>query len=176
MLFYTLFIIVILQRSAELVLAKRNEKILRRKGAVEYDHRGYTVIVIMHIVFLASFLSEYLLLSRKLNTLWFLFLMVFLSAQALRYWAIFSLGTRWNTKVLILPGTELVTRGPYKYMKHPNYLAVAAEIVFLPLIFSCYYTSVIFGALNFLALRRRIGVEERALGIGKPDREPAGGQ
>jgi len=163
MLFWTLLIILALQRISELLIARRNERTALSEGALEYDPQGYKVIVAMHLAFFFSFIAEYYLLNRSLNTLWPLLLLVLVLAEALRYWAISSLGKYWNTKILVIPGTSLVSKGPYKYIRHPNYLAVVIEIAVIPLIFSCYLTSVIFTLLNLLVLRRRIRIEERAL-------------
>ena len=154
---------VILQRLSELMLAKRNEKTVRNEGAVEYDAGGYRVIVIMHTAFLVSFVAEYVLLGRSLSPYWLPLVCVFVAAQLLRYWAIRSLGKFWNTRILIVPGERLVTKGPYKYLRHPNYVSVVIEIAVIPLIFSCYITAAVFTVLNLLVLRRRIGIEESAL-------------
>lgn len=166
-LFYILFSILVLQRVAELAVAGRNEGILLRRGAVEYDRGGYRLIVLMHVLFIVSIPAEYVFLNRGLNRYSYLFLAVFIAAQGLRYWAIATLGVRWNTKILVIPGIEPVQTGPYKYFTHPNYIAVVIEILVFPLIFSCYATSAIFSILNFLALRRRIRIEEKALGIAR---------
>lgn len=154
---------VILQRLSELMLAKRNERAVRSEGAVEYDAGGYRVIVLMHTAFLVSFAAEYFLLGRSLSPYWLPLLCVFVAAQLLRYWAIRSLGKFWNTRILIVPGERLVTKGPYKYLRHPNYVSVVIEIAVIPLIFSCYITAAVFTVLNLLALRRRIRIEESAL-------------
>lgn len=161
--FWILIIILAIQRLSELRIAGRNERDVLSEGAVEYDREGYRVIVIMHIAFFVSFIAEYVLLKRNLNTLWPLFLSTIIAAEVLRYWAIFSLGKYWNTKILVIPGTVPVSRGPYRYMKHPNYLAVVLEIALLPLIFSCYITAAVFSLLNITLLYRRIRIEERAL-------------
>lgn len=155
--------LLIIQRVSELILAGRNERAVREMGALEYDGKGYRTIVFMHAAFFVSLAAEYFLLNRTLNTYWPQLITVFLIAQALRYWAIASLGRFWNTKVLVVPGAPAVKKGPYRYMKHPNYIAVAIEIAVVPLIFSCYITCVIFSALDLLALRRRIRIEESAL-------------
>ncbi len=104
-----------------------------------------------------------MLLSRTLNTYWILFVTLFAGAQVLRYWAIKTLGVYWNTKILVVPKHSLVTKGPYKYLRHPNYMAVIAEIAVIPLIFSCYLTSAVFSLINLILLRRRIEIEEDAL-------------
>lgn len=156
---------IILQRIAELIVAKRNEKIVRSKGGVEFDKDGYRVIVLMHALFLLSLVCEKALLDRTLNPLWPFFAALFAGAQILRYWAITSLGVFWNTRILVLPNSGLVAAGPYKYFRHPNYIAVIAEIAVIPLIFSCYWTAVIFTTANLIVLRRRVRIEESALKI-----------
>ena len=163
MLFWALIIILAVQRISELVVARRNERIARSRGAREYDPGGYKVIVLMHFSFFIVFIAEYYLLSRILNPLWPLLVAILALTEILRYWALWSLGTYWNTKILVVPGTKLVSKGPYKYIKHPNYLAVVLEIAVVPLIFSCFITSVLYTVLNLLVLRRRIRIEEKAL-------------
>ncbi len=161
--FWIFLFFLILQRLFELVLARRNERILKSIGAVEFDKDGYKVIVGMHVLFLISFVIEKVFFERKLNDLWFLFAALFLCAQVLRYWAISSLGVYWNTKVLVAPDHNIVISGPYKYFRHPNYITVITEIATIPLIFSCYITAVVFSVINLILLRRRIRIEEEAL-------------
>lgn len=163
MLLWILIIILALQRISELLIARRNEQKVLSEGAVEYDRSGYKVIVAMHVAFFLSFIAEYYILRRSLNMLWPLLLTIIVLAEILRYWAISSLGKYWNTKILVTAGAPLVSRGPYKYMRHPNYLAVVIEIAVIPLIFSCYITSVLFTLFNLMVLRRRIRIEESAL-------------
>ena len=166
--FFLIFVVFLaVQRISELFLAKRNEKSLKVLGGVEYDSAGYKVIVFMHIAFFLSFAAEYYIFKRTFNHLSSVFFIVFLLTQLLRYWAIFSLGKFWNTKIIVLPDKNLIKKGPYKYIRHPNYLAVIIEIALIPLIFSCYITSIIFSLINFLLLSRRVKIEERVLGIGK---------
>ncbi|MBN8585629.1 MAG: hypothetical protein J0M37_11085 [Ignavibacteria bacterium] len=163
MLFYIIIGFVIIQRLAELVFAKRNETAAFKNGGKEYDRKGYSVIVLMHVCFFISFITEYFYFERTLNSYWIIFLILFIAAQVLRYWAIISLGPQWNTRIIIVPGTKLVKYGPYKYFRHPNYMAVITELAVLPLMFSCFYTAVIFSALNLFLLKRRIEIEEEAL-------------
>lgn len=163
MLFWTLIVILAIQRVSELLIARRNERTVLSEGAVEYDRKGYKVIVAMHAAFFLSFIAEYYLLGKSLNTLWPLLLTIIVLAESLRYWAITSLGKYWNTKILVIPGSQLISKGPYKYIRHPNYLAVVIEIAVIPLIFSCYVTSALFTLLNLIVLRRRIEIEESAL-------------
>ena len=164
MIAFSIFLLfVILQRLIELLIAKRNEKILKAQGAIEFDKNGYRVIAAMHVVFFISLICEKVFFQRTLNTYWIVFAVLFAGAQVLRYWAIKSLGVYWNTKILVLPNHKLVNTGPYKYLRHPNYIAVIVEIAVIPLIFSCYITAVIFSLINLILLRRRIKIEEDAL-------------
>ena len=168
-LFWILICLVIFQRLAEVVVARRNERIVRSEGAVEFDRKGYGVIVAMHVAFFISLTVEYIFLNRHLNSYWILLLSIFIASQILRYWAITSLGKYWNTRILVIPGSGLIKKGPYNYVRHPNYIAVAIEIAVLPLIFSCYLTSVLFTVVNAALLRRRINIEEEALSGSRSD-------
>lgn len=169
-LFFWIFIIVLLfQRAGELLIARKNEKRIRARGAIEYDPTGYSYIVILHIFFIISLISEKYILDTLLHPYYPVFLFIFLLTQGLRYWSIYSLGEYWNTKVLILPGAERICSGPYRYLSHPNYLAVCLEFLVIPLIFSCYFTAICFSILNLIALKRRISREEDALKALKPD-------
>lgn len=161
--FYFLLSFLLAQRSVELAIAKRHEKFLRRLGAVEVDKPGYRTIVLMHAAFFASLATEFVLMKRQINPYWITLITIFAAAQALRYWAIVSLGVYWNTKIIITAGHRLISKGPYKFIRHPNYVAVITEIAVIPLICSCYITAVLFTVLNAIVLRRRIRLESRAL-------------
>ena len=163
MLFYLIIGFVIVQRLVELVIAKRNEKKSLAEGGIEYDRRGYTVIVLMHTLFFISLFAEYFYFEHTFNEFWVIFLVLFILAQCLRYWAISSLGSLWNTRIIIVPGSKLVKYGPYKYFKHPNYMAVITELAVIPLMFSCVITAIVFSAVNLILLKRRIAIEENAL-------------
>ncbi len=164
MQFFTFFLIlVIIQRLIELVIARVNEKKMRSLGAVEYDSGGYKVIVVMHICFFLSLIAEKTLLDPPVNRYLIIFLSAFILAQFLRYWAIKSLGEFWNTRIIILKGAPLIKKGPYKFLSHPNYVAVVTEIAIIPLIFSCYITAIVFSILNLLVLYRRIRIESSLL-------------
>lgn len=163
-MFFWLFIaFVILQRLAELIIAKRNEKRMLAKGAVEFDRDGYKFIVLMHTLFFLSLLSEKIYFNRGLNAYWIILIILFFLAQLLRYWAIISLGEFWNTRIIVLKGKPLIKKGPYRFLSHPNYMAVITEIAVIPLIFSCYITAIVFSVLNLLAITRRIKIEDAAL-------------
>ncbi len=164
MIAFSIFLLfVISQRLIELLIAKRNEKILKAQGAIEYDKSGYRVIAAMHVAFFISLICEKVFFQRTLNTYWIVFVVLFTGAQVLRYWAIKSLGVYWNTKILVLPNHKLFNIGPYKYLRHPNYIAVITEIAVIPLIFSCYLTASIFSVINLVLLKRRIRMEESVL-------------
>jgi methyltransferase len=151
------------QRLLELVLARRNEHRTRARGAVERGRGHYPFLVALHALWLISTLVEGLLRGPESPTLWPLPLALFLLMQPLRYWAIFSLGENWNTKILIVPGTKLVRRGPYRCLNHPNYVAVVVEILTFPLVFGAWITALVFTALNATLLYVRIREEDRAL-------------
>jgi len=164
MIFFWCFIgFVILQRLIELVIARRNEANMKAKGAEELDEKGYKFVVLMHVFFFLSLIAEKLFLQPAANALFYPFILFFLMAQALRYWSIISLGGFWNTKILILKGSKLIRKGPYKFISHPNYAAVITEIAVIPLIFSCYITAAAFSVLNIFVLIRRIRIESDAL-------------
>jgi methyltransferase len=155
--------LVSLQRMLELGLSRRHERILRARGAVERGRGHYPLLVGLHVLWLLSTLVEGLLRGPSIPAWWPIPLALFLLAQPLRYWAISSLGEYWNTRVLVVPGTTLVGRGPYRYFPHPNYVVVVVEIATFPLIFGAWVTALVFTALNAALLFVRIRTENRAL-------------
>lgn len=146
------------QRLAELVHARRNEAVLRQRGAVETGAAHYPVIVAVHVAWLASALVE----GRRARRVARAPLVALGAAQALRYWAIASLGPQWTTRILVDPTTPPVSTGPYRYLRHPNYLAVAVEMAAFPLVFGAGRTAAAFSVLNGAVLRTRISTEEGA--------------
>lgn len=152
-----------LQRLLELLLSRRNERLLRGRGAVERGREHYPLIVALHALWLFSTLVEGILRGPGLPAFWPIPLALFLLVQPLRYWAIFSLGEHWNTRILVVPGAELVKRGPYRYLRHPNYVVVAVEILTLPLTFGAWITALVFSILNATLLFVRVKEENRAL-------------
>lgn len=161
--FFGFIFLLIAQRLFELRIAKRHEEKLRKLGASEVDKNGYRVIVGMHSAFFVSLVLEEVFLNRGVSPEWPVFLTIFVAAQLLRYWAIHSLGAFWNTKIIVAPNHPIVRKGPYRYLRHPNYVAVITEFVVIPLLFACYLTAAIFSAMNALLLARRIKVEARSL-------------
>jgi methyltransferase len=151
--------LVTLQRLGELVLANRNTRALRARGAVEVGAAHYPLIVALHAAWLAGLWV--LAWNRPVNLVW---LGVFIVLQLLRVWVIASLGARWTTRIIILPGEALVRRGPYRFVSHPNYMVVAAEIAVLPLAFGLGFYALVFSLLNAAILHVRIRAETLALG------------
>lgn len=149
----------ILQRISELIIAKRNEKWLLQQGAVEYGKGHYPFIVALHTLFIISIIIEYIL--RGQPPINWIFLILFLLVLAFKFWALLSLGKYWNTKIYRAPGAYPVKKGPYKFLKHPNYMEVICEIAIIPLVFHLYYTAIIFTVLNAAMLTVRIRVENR---------------
>ena len=164
-LYLGLLLGVALERGVELVLSARNARLARVRGGVESGRGHYPVMAVFHGAFLVACGLEVVLLHRPFpGTLGWLALAVVLGAQALRYWAIATLGWRWTTRIVVVPGSAPVTGGPYRFVRHPNYVAVIAEMVALPLVHGAWLTAVAFTVGNAWLLRVRIRAEERALG------------
>lgn len=151
------------QRLAELALAAANRRWLLERGAVEHGAGHYPLFVVLHAAWLAGWLAEGLARDAP-GPGWPLWAGLFLAAQGLRYWCVASLGRRWNTRILVLPGAPPVRSGPYRFLRHPNYLAVAVELACVPLIFGAWLTALAASLLNaWLLLAVRIPAEEAAL-------------
>lgn len=163
---YTGFIALLsVERLYELALSRRNAARAFAAGALEVGLRHYRVMTLFHTAFLVSCVAEPWLLGREFPGLPGLVALIFaLLAQSLRYWAISTLGDRWNTRVIVMPGTPPVTGGPYRFIKHPNYVAVVIELVAVPLIYGGWITAAVFSIGNAVLLTVRIRAEERALG------------
>jgi len=151
--------LVALQRLAELAYARRNERRLRAEGGIEAGAGHYPLIAGLHVAWLASMLLH---VPADEPVRW-LYLIAYLALQGARAWVMASLGRNWTTRVIAVPGRPPVRRGPYRYLKHPNYLVVAVEIALLPLVFGAWRIAVIYSALNAILLWHRIRVENRAL-------------
>lgn len=162
---YTLLILlVIAERIAELSVARRNGAWSRARGGLEHGAGHYPAMVALHTALLLGCLVEPGAADRPfLPLLGWASLVLVLAAQGLRWWCISSLGPRWNTRVLIVPGLELITGGPYRYLRHPNYLAVAVEGLALPLVHTAWMTALGFSLLNAALLTVRIRCEDEAL-------------
>lgn len=158
-----LILFVITQRLIELVVAKRNEKWILSQGGYEVGAAHYPFMVLMHCSFFIVLIVEINLFGRVLSPIWGLLLPLFLLAQVGRVWCLASLGKFWNTKILILPNVNVISKGPYQKIRHPNYLIVTIELLTLPLLFNAYFTAIIFLFLNLCMLSVRIPIEEKAL-------------
>lgn len=159
-------LLVALQRLLELAWARRNHQRLRVAGAREAGAGHYPLMVALHAAWLLALL---LLVSDEAPLSWPL-LGFFLLLQIGRVWVIASLGKWWTTRILVVPGAPLVRNGPYRWLRHPNYLIVAAEIAVLPLVFGAWRLALVFSLLNAALLAWRIRVEERALAQAAPPR------
>ncbi|MED2968441.1 hypothetical protein ES066_01485 [Bacillus subtilis] len=162
-MFWLLIAILIVQRAAEMAVARQNEQKVKKQGAIEFGESHYPYIITMHILFFLSLMAEVLLMNKQPSSWWLGIAAVILSVQIVRYWALCSLGAYWNTKILVVPGVELVKKGPYKWMKHPNYAVVILEILLIPLLYQAYVTMCLFSIFNAVLLSVRIRAEDKAL-------------
>lgn len=152
------------ERVAELVVSRRNLTWSRARGGVEIGAGHYPAMVLLHTALLAGCLAEVFVFHRPfVPALGWPMLAVVVGAQLLRWWCISTLGHQWNTRVVVVPGAGRVTGGPYRFMSHPNYIAVVAEGIALPLVHSAWITACVFTLLNAALLATRISVENTAL-------------
>lgn len=165
----TLYLLVVgataLERLVELVVSARHARWAFASGAVERGQGHFPAMVALHTGLLVACVTEVVVADRPfLPWLGWPALVAVLAAQGLRWWCVVTLGRQWNTRVLVVPGLELVSSGPYRALRHPNYVAVAVEGVALPLVHTAWVTALVFSVLNaILLLRFRIPTEERAL-------------
>jgi methyltransferase len=159
-----LIALVALERLAEVVVANRNRAWSTTQGGVEFGAGHYPVMVTLHTALLAACLLEPMLLHRPfIPALGWPMLAVVVAAQLLRWWCITTLDRQWNTRVIVIPGAARITGGPYRLFSHPNYVAVIAEGIALPLIHTGWLTALVFTMLNAVLLTARINVENTAL-------------
>jgi len=159
--FHAVLALVLLQRGGELLLARANTARLLRLGAVEIDRSGYKFLVALHAAWLVALFA---MVPAAMPPNWPL-LALFGVLQAGRIWVIASLGRRWTTRLIVVPGGALVTAGPYRYLRHPNYAIVAAELAVLPLAFGAPAIAIAASACNAALLARRVRLENTALGL-----------
>ena len=173
-LFTVLLAVVGLERVAELVVSRRNAAWSMSRGGVETGRRHYLAMVVLHTGLLAGALVE--VWTRRpplLPALAVGMLLLVLLSQGLRWWCISTLGPRWNTRVIVVPGQPLIGGGPYRWMRHPNYVAVVVEGLALPLVHSAWITATAFTVLNAALLAVRIRVEDAALTAATQHRDEA---
>ena len=153
-----LLVVVTLQRIGELVVARHNMRKLMARGAVEVGSGHYPLIVAVHAAWLLS-----LWLFGRHQSVNVAALALYLGLQGLRCWVLWTLGSRWTTRIIVLPGEPLVAAGPYRWMSHPNYAVVAGEIAVLPWALGLPWLAIVFTVLNAAVLAIRLRAETRAL-------------
>jgi methyltransferase len=155
---------VAIERLAELVVTKRNRAWSLAHGGKEFGAGHYPAMVALHVALLVGCVVEPVALHRPFVAVlgWPMLAIVF-AAQGLRWWCITTLNRQWNARVIVIPGTARITAGPYRFLPHPNYLAVIAEGLALPLVHTAWITASVFTILNVFLLRTRINVENAAL-------------
>jgi methyltransferase len=163
MAFILLISFIILLRIGELILSRRNQIWLLQQGAIEYGQKHYPFIVALHVLFIVSLIIEYS--TTQTATFSRVFFVLCIMFWSFKFWVITSLGKFWNTKIYHISELPLIKKGVYKYLKHPNYLVVIAEIAIIPLVFHLYYTAIVFTVLNAIMLTVRVREENKALKI-----------
>jgi len=155
---FVILALVTLQRLGELWLSNRNTRRLLARGAREVAPGHYPLIVMVHVLWLAAL--WWLAPSQPVDAFW---LALFVLLQLGRIWVIATLGERWTTRIIVLPGAPLVGRGPYRWVNHPNYVIVIGEIAVLPLVFGLWQLAIAFSLFNAAILAIRIREENRAI-------------
>jgi methyltransferase len=154
-----------IERVFELWLSQRNARRTIARGGIELGHGQYRIMVVFHTLFIIACAVEATFRNSPFpRSLSVMALLGEAAAQALRYWSVATLGENWNTRVIVIPNAPPVTSGPYRYIRHPNYAAVALEIACVPLIRGLVITAAVFSAVNAILLAFRIRLEEHALG------------
>ncbi len=156
---YAIIGFLVFQRLVELGIARRNHRALVARGAIEFGRRHYPALVALHAGWLLALLGT----IDPQTPVSIPLLAVFLLLECGRVWVVVTLGSRWTTRVMVVPGAKRIRAGPYRYVNHPNYLIVCGEIAVVPLMFGAWPLAVIASVLNLLALRTRIRVENKAL-------------
>ncbi len=174
-LYVGLVALVAAERLVELAVTRRHAKRLLARGGFVVGGAHYRVMVVLHAALLVAAPLEVWWLERPfLGPLAALAALAVAGTMVLRYWVIATLGDRWTTHVVVVPGEPPVEGGPYRFLRHPNYLAVAVEVAALPLVHAAWATALVFSFANALVLARRIRVEEEALAAHSPYRERLG--
>jgi methyltransferase len=156
--------VVVVARGVELAVSERNRRWSLAQGGVESGAGHYPVMVALHTGLLVGAVVEVLALDRPfLPWLAWPMLALLVASHALRWWCISTLGRQWCTRIVVVPGLSAVTSGPYRFLRHPNYLAVVLEGIALPLVHTAWITAAVFTVANAALLRVRIAAEERAL-------------
>ena len=162
---FILLTLVALQRLAELVMAYRNTKRLMQAGATEIGAAHYPLIVSVHAAWLLALVAWAVFVPQHLSMPW---LLVYIALQAFRLWVMLTLGRFWTTRIIVPREMPLIRRGPYRFLRHPNYVVVALEIAVLPLVIGAWPLSMIFSLLNAAILKVRITAENRSFELRVP--------
>ncbi|MEE4166610.1 MAG: isoprenylcysteine carboxylmethyltransferase family protein [Desulfocapsaceae bacterium] len=164
MIVIVISVVLIVQRFSELLLSRRNIGWAMAHGAREYGNDHYWLFIALHSMWIVAINVEWYVLRPTIPSFWPIIAAILILAQLIRYWAIKTLGKRWNTRIVVMPDLPLVVAGPYRFFKHPNYLAVVLEIAAVPALVGCWYTAIVFSILNAVLLFFiRIPAEEKAL-------------
>jgi methyltransferase len=157
-------IVIVVQRISELIISRRNYRWAMERGGVESGQGHYWMFFVLHIGWLVGVIVEAGQNDGNLSDLYLIPLAGYLLAQVVRYWAIATLGKQWNTRIVVIPGMSVVTRGPYRWLRHPNYVAVALELFCVPLMFDAWVTAIAASIVNAVVLLGvRIPAEIKAL-------------
>jgi methyltransferase len=166
-MYFVFLAAIALERVFELFVARRNARRAFDRGAIEVGRAHYRVMTVFHTLFLVACAAETVAFDRSFSpVVGSLMLGAAIAAQALRYWSIRALGDRWNTRIIVLPEAPPVVSGPYRFVRHPNYVAVAVEMVAIPMVMGNVLTAAVFSLGNAALLTVRIRAEEAALGAG----------
>jgi methyltransferase len=162
---YTLLVAAVaVERCVELVVSARHLRWARERGGVEHGAGHYPLMAAVHTLLLVSCVVEVDVAHRPfVPALGWPMLALVVATQGLRWWCVRTLGPQWNTRIVVVPGLALVSRGPYRWLRHPNYVAVVVEVAALPLVHTAWVTAVVFSLLNVIVLSVRIPAEQRAL-------------
>jgi methyltransferase len=159
-----LIVVVAAERLVELAISRHNVRRLLARGAVEHGIRDYRYMVLLHTAFLLACPAEVVLLDRPwIPSLAVVMTVIVVGTMALRYWVVATLGDRWSTRVVYPDGEPRIVRGPYRWIRHPNYVAVVLELLALPLIHTAWLTALVFSAANAWILARRIRLEDTVM-------------
>jgi methyltransferase len=162
------WVVIVIQRLVELRVSARHERALAARGGREIRASGFGLLAAAHAIWLVAWPLETVGLATRPPAAWPALALLFAAAEALRLWAIASLGDRWTVRVVRVAGEPLVAAGPYRLFRHPNYLAVAAQVLILPLAFGAWRSALLGLVLYLFGLARRLPVEERALASERP--------
>lgn len=165
-LYFAFLALIAVERGVELAISRRNAAWAFSRGGIEVGGAHFRWMKMMHLAFFVACASEVVLLGRPFYAaLGVPMLALVAASQALRYWAIDSLGRYWNVRVIVVPGASTVASGPYRWLRHPNYLAVILEGIAIPLVHSAWLSAVAFTLLNAWLLSIRVACEEEALAL-----------